>query len=95
VRVSPPTCRPHPVGRVDEILCPVLAVYGDRDPLIPATEIERLRDALNEYAVPNVTRVFPGGDHGFFCDARPANYNAALAGRAWELTLRFLRRTLR
>ena len=34
--------------------------------------------------------IFSQAEHGFFCDARPAIYNAGIARQAWALTKEFL-----
>lgn len=84
-----------PVHAVDQIQCPVLAVYGGGDPMIPAEEVDRVRERLDAAGVPHIVRVYPGVDHGFACNARPANYSPEAAAAAWDLTLSFLERTLR
>ncbi len=65
--------------------CPVLAHFGENDPLIPMTGVEALRRAH-----PGITvQVYPAG-HGFNCDQR-GSYDAASATLARQRTLAFLR----
>lgn len=79
-----------PVHRADHITCPVLALYGGKDTMISADEVGRVEAALAAAEVPHQVHVYPDADHGFFCDARPANYDAASATDAWRRTLVFL-----
>ena len=63
---------------------PVMYHFGEKDPYIPAADIEKIRAAD-----PNgVFHVYPA-DHGFNCDER-ASYDAASAQLALERTLAFL-----
>jgi carboxymethylenebutenolidase len=63
---------------------PVMYHFGDRDPYIPASDVEKIRAAD-----PNGTfHVYPA-DHGFNCEER-GSYDAASAQLARERTLAFL-----
>ncbi len=64
--------------------CPVLMHFGERDPIIPPEDVERIRGAQPE--IPIYT--YPAG-HGFNCDAR-ADYDSESAALAKERTLAFL-----
>ncbi|NIR29090.1 MAG: dienelactone hydrolase family protein [Gammaproteobacteria bacterium] len=64
--------------------CPVLMHFGERDPIIAAEDVERIRSAQPE--IPIYT--YPAG-HGFNCDAR-ADYDPQSAALAKERTLAFL-----
>jgi carboxymethylenebutenolidase len=63
---------------------PVLYHFGDRDPYIPATDIEKIRaaDPTGEF------HLYPA-DHGFNCEER-GSYDAASARLALERTHAFL-----
>jgi len=63
---------------------PVLYHFGDRDPYIPASDIEKIRaaDPTGEF------HLYPA-DHGFNCEER-GSYDAASAGLALERTHAFL-----
>lgn len=73
-----------------QIACPVLAIYGESDHMIPPEEVKRVRTALEAAGVQHEVKVYEAAGHGFFCDARPKSYNATAASDAWELTLTFL-----
>lgn len=67
---------------------PLLMHFGEHDPIIPAEDRRKHRDAL-----PGVEmHVWPAG-HGFNCEQR-ADFNAPVAARALERTLAFLDATL-
>ena len=58
--------RPYdPVESLERVTCPILAIFGERDPLVPAIEsAEIFARALAVAGNTNVTiRVFPDGDH--------------------------------
>ena len=63
---------------------PVIYHFGEKDPYIPASDIEKIRaaDPTGEF------HVYPA-DHGFNCDERKA-YEPASAKLALERTLSFL-----
>jgi carboxymethylenebutenolidase len=63
---------------------PVLYHFGEKDPYIPLTDVEKIRaaDPNGEF------HLYPA-DHGFNCDER-ASYDAASAKLARERTLAFL-----
>jgi carboxymethylenebutenolidase len=64
---------------------PVLYHFGEKDPFIPASDIEKIRAAD-----PNgIVHVYPA-DHGFNCDER-ASYDAPSANLARERSLSFLK----
>jgi len=64
--------------------CPVLLHFGERDPIIPAEDVGRIREAHPEVPV----HVYPAG-HGFNCDAR-SDYDGESARLARERTLAHL-----
>jgi carboxymethylenebutenolidase len=62
---------------------PWLGLYGDLDKGIPALEVEALREVAAGARVSTEVVRYPGADHGFNCNDRPAVYNAAVAADAW------------
>jgi carboxymethylenebutenolidase len=60
---------------------PVILHFGETDPMIPTTDVDKVRAAFPELPV----YVYPAG-HGFNCDAR-ASYHAESAKLARERTL--------
>jgi carboxymethylenebutenolidase len=71
------------VGRTGKIQGRILCLFGEQDGFIPQDQVEAVRSALESGGVRNEVVVYPGADHGFFCDQRPA-YQEKAAGDAWE-----------
>jgi len=66
---------------------PWLGLFGDADQGIPVEDVERLRAVLDEEtSVAHEIVRYPGADHGFHCDQRPA-YHPDAAKDAWQRTL--------
>ena len=74
---------PSTVGRTSKIQGKLLALFGEKDALIPQTQVETIRAALAKASPKHEVVVYPGADHGFFCDQR-ATYQKAAADDAWK-----------
>ena len=70
------------IGRTNKISGKILCLFGEKDPLIPPTEIDAIRAELKKNNVRNEVVVYPGADHGFFCDQR-GTYEKSAADDAW------------
>lgn len=70
------------IGRTSKISGKILCLFGEKDPLIPPAEIEAIRAELKKHNVRNEIVVYPGADHGFFCDHR-GTYEKNAAEDAW------------
>jgi len=68
--------------------CPVLMHFGEKDPIIPSEDVERIRAAHPDIPV----YVYPAG-HGFNCEVRE-DYHRESAELARQRTLEFLERHL-
>lgn len=62
--------------------CPTILHFGEKDPGIPLSDVERIRAAHPEVEV----HVYEGADHGFQSD-RPTHYRAEAARLARQRTL--------
>jgi carboxymethylenebutenolidase len=71
------------LGRTSRIRGRILCLFGDQDAFIPSDQVEAVRSALEESGIRNEIVIYPGADHGFFCDQRPA-YQKKAAADAWE-----------
>ncbi|MFI5036533.1 MAG: dienelactone hydrolase family protein [Acidimicrobiales bacterium] len=80
---------PPLVELAPELRAPWLGLYGDADQGIPPEQVEALRAAAATSGVATEVVRYPEAGHGFNCDARPANYNAAAAADATARTLAF------
>lgn len=71
------------LGRAEGISCPIVLLFGERDGFIPLSEVEAIRSRLAELGKEAEVVVYPGADHGFFCDERPS-YHEEAARDAWR-----------
>ena len=84
---------PPLVGESSTLRTPWLGLFGDEDGGIPVEDVETLRAALVGAPVPTEIVRYPGAEHGFFCDERPA-YNPSVSEDAWPRSLDWLNRNL-
>ena len=77
-----------PVERTEKLRCPVLAFFGEKDAFIPLDSVERLKAEAKRHGKQVEVVVYPGADHGFFCNER-ASYQAAAAADSWERLKKF------
>lgn len=85
---------PNPIEQVRSLTCPLLGLYGEADQGIPPTEVERLRQALQEAGKQFELHIYPNAPHAFFNDTR-ASYRPEAAIDAWRRTLAFFRQHLK
>jgi DNA polymerase-4 len=62
---------------------PWIGLFGDHDASIPVDDVEKLREAASQAAVPTSVVRYPDAGHAFHCDARPEAYHEASAKDAW------------
>ncbi|MBY0509821.1 MAG: alpha/beta hydrolase [Rhodospirillaceae bacterium] len=55
-----------PVTYVRAGLPPIITVHGDKDPVVPFVQAQRLHEHLNKVNAVNKLVPIPGGGHGFF-----------------------------
>lgn len=79
---------PNPIEKVEKVKGAVMGLYGGEDTRINAG-VPDLVGALLRYKKPLTMRVFPGAYHAFFNSSRPQTHNAAAAGEAWQMLLKF------
>jgi carboxymethylenebutenolidase len=77
------------VGGTERLRAPVLAFFGEKDAFIPLASVKELEAALERHGKQAEVIVYPGAEHGFFCDER-GSYQAAAAADAWERLRKFL-----
>lgn len=78
----------------DHLRVPVLAHFGNDDPLVTKGDAPALMQRLSDAGKFVDTYYYDAG-HSFFNDTRPTAYNADAAALAWDRTLAFLRDALR
>jgi carboxymethylenebutenolidase len=77
------------LSEADRIKVPVLCLFGEKDASIPLNEVEAIRQRLAMQPREHQVHVYPGAEHGFFCDER-ASYNPQAAADAWQRTVQWL-----
>ena len=78
-----------PIDRTAKLKAPVLAFFGEKDGFIPLQFVEQLRSEAAKQKKQVEIVVYPGADHGFFCNER-SSYDPAAAAAAWERLKKFL-----
>lgn len=81
------------IEAVAKITVPLHLFFGGADPFIPLDRIHRIESRFQDLGKDYRIKVYPGADHGFFCDER-ASYHAQAAADAWRELCRFLREHL-
>ncbi len=74
---------PSTIGRTGKIKGRILCLFGEQDGFIPLSEVEAIQAELAKTGVNHDTVVYPGCDHGFFCDQRDS-YQKEAATDAWS-----------
>ncbi len=76
---------PSTVSRTGNIRGRISCFFGEQDMLIPQSQVDEIRAALESAGTRHEVKVYPGADHGFFCDQR-ATHQKEAASDAWERT---------
>ncbi|HUM01774.1 MAG TPA: dienelactone hydrolase family protein [Thermoanaerobaculia bacterium] len=79
----------------DELMAPILLIYGEMDESVPASEAAPLEKKLRGLEKTVETRIYRGAPHGFFNDSRPTQYRDECARDAWKRTLSLFRKHVR
>src|SRR5438067_4441331 len=83
-----------PVDKTEKLRCPVLAFFGEKDAFIPLDSVEQLKAEAKRLGKNVEVVVYPGADHGFFCNER-ASYQKAAAEDSWQRLKAFFAKHLR
>ena len=74
------------IEAVSKITVPVYLFFGGADPFIPVDRVREIEARFIQLGKPYQLKVYPGADHGFFCDERES-YSEPAARDSWrELT---------
>jgi carboxymethylenebutenolidase len=81
-------CAPYygggiPVEKTPGLKAPLLAFFGEKDAFIPLASVETLKAELARHGKQAEVVVYPGADHGFFCNER-GSYQAEAAADSWR-----------
>jgi len=84
--------RPEPIDQLmQEMQCPLTAVFGELDNLIPRDNIVRMVGVLAQAKKSFEIRVYPDAPHGFLNDTMPGRFRAAQTEAAWHQITSFLK----
>lgn len=81
------------IHAVEKIGVPVYLFFGEADPFIPLDRVGEVESRFRELGKRYQIKVYPGTDHGFFCDER-SSYDRGAADDAWRELCRFFREHL-
>lgn len=99
VNTDIPLSRPEPTvaltGGIARQDGKIMYFVGDEDKLISADQIEQMKQALVSHEVEHEIIVYPGVQHGFFCDARPETFDEAARNDAWKRVEQFFKAALK
>jgi carboxymethylenebutenolidase len=84
--------RPEPIDKLmQEITCPLTAVFGELDNLIHRDNIVRMFTVLAQAKKSFEIRMYGESPHGFLNDTMPGRYRPAQSEAAWNQIISFLR----
>ena len=83
-----------PIDKTAKLRCPVLAFFGEKDAFIPLDSVEQLKAEAKRHGKSVEVVVYPGADHGFFCNER-GSYQKAAAEDSWKRLTKFFATHLR
>jgi len=88
---KPHPLRPEPMDAlIREITCPVTAVFGELDNLIPRDNVVRMFNVLAQAKKSFDIRMYADAPHGFLNDTMPGRYRPAQTEAAWNQIASFL-----
>jgi len=89
---KPHPMRPDPIDKLmQEMKCPVTAVFGELDNLIPRENILRMCATLAGAKKSFEIRVYPDAPHGFLNDTMPGRFRPPQTAAAWHQITSFLK----
>jgi carboxymethylenebutenolidase len=72
-----------PLRAASELGCPTLAIFGEEDEFVPASDVHALRDVFATASHDTEVKVYPGCGHAFLNETRLAAYRPDAARDAW------------
>ena len=84
----------HPIDAVEARRCPVVALFGERDPYVPVAYVEDLKARTSRNPIALEIEVYPGLDHGFAHRDRD-HFDLAAHDDGWSRIWRLFDRELR
>lgn len=75
------------------LTAPVLGCFGELDKNPPPADVNEVDALLTDLGKEHDFKIYPGANHGFFCDDRPS-YHKEAADDAWNQTLNWFAKHL-
>lgn len=75
---------------LSSILCPVLYHQAEQDPFVTQQDLDHLKEAQAQGKKIEI-RTYPGTQHAFSNETRPATYHQSASAQAWDATVAFLK----
>lgn len=85
---------PHVCPDFEKLQSPVLGFFAEHDDYASPAAVDELDRTLKEKGKWHEFTTFPGVNHAFFNDDRPAVYDAQAAERCWARTVTFFKESL-
>ena len=83
-----------PLNSAGALQAAMLCFFGENDPYIALSQVKKIEETLRSLGKTFEIKVYPGADHGFFCDERES-YHAEAAKDAWEKMTAWFERSLK
>ncbi len=84
----------HPLDALPRLSCPMLALFGKEDSIVPLEDVEQVESRAATSGQPVEVVVYPGAGHAFANDTRPEMYREDAARDGWARCLPFLQSRL-
>ncbi|WP_432194356.1 dienelactone hydrolase family protein [Streptomyces sp. bgisy027] len=78
----------HPIDLLWNLNCPVLLVYGEKDPLMPPERLSVVRERFERWGIEHAMHIAPGCGHSFGAPI-PGRHDPAAYDRAWSEAVTF------
>jgi carboxymethylenebutenolidase len=82
-------------NQVEKIPCPVLGIFGEKDPNITPKVVDGFKDALNKAGKQNKIIDYPGVTHAFMNPGNKHGYSKETTEHAWNEIFSFLEKNLK
>jgi carboxymethylenebutenolidase len=81
----------NPIDVIAQLKCPVLALHGGADHIIPQATVEKRQAACEAAHKVCAFKIYPDAPHGFNADYRPG-YRAEAAKDGWARMLAWFKK---
>jgi len=86
---------PNPDAPLEQLVAPVLYIYGEDDGWITKADVQRLATGFKKYRKSGEIKTYSGAPHAFFRDTDKAVYRPEAAKDAWTRATAFFKQHLK